>query len=64
MSTNDITGDALTTKVATEAYRDGWDRIFGEKKRCQCVVWSPGCCGASTKCEKENGCEIESKTSG
>lgn len=28
---NDITGDKLTTKPASEAYRDNWDRIFGEK---------------------------------
>jgi len=29
---NDITGDALKTKGATDAYRDGWDRIFGKPK--------------------------------
>lgn len=28
---NDITGDSLTSKNATEAYKDGWDRIFGAK---------------------------------
>ena len=28
---NDITGDKLVTKTATDAYRDGWDAIFGEK---------------------------------
>lgn len=26
---NDITGDSLTTKAASNSYRDGWDRIFG-----------------------------------
>ena len=32
MSTrNDITGDALISKSATQSYRDGWDRIFGKK---------------------------------
>ncbi len=31
MSTNDVTGDKLITKQATDAYRDGWDRIFGKK---------------------------------
>jgi hypothetical protein len=31
MSRNDITGDALVSKSATESYRDGWDRIFGKK---------------------------------
>lgn len=25
---NDITGDAIATKQPTDAYRDGWDRIF------------------------------------
>ena len=28
MSTNDITGDALRTRPATDAYRDGYDAIF------------------------------------
>ena len=29
---NDITGDALVSKTPTDAYRDGWDAIFGKKK--------------------------------
>lgn len=29
---NDITGDALVTKPSSDAYRDGWDRIFGKKE--------------------------------
>jgi len=28
---NDITGDRLATKEATDAYREGYDRIFGKK---------------------------------
>jgi hypothetical protein len=32
MSRNDITGDSLVSKTANQAYRDGWDRIFGKKK--------------------------------
>lgn len=28
---NDITGDPLVSKSPTEAYRDGWDLIFGKK---------------------------------
>ena len=28
MSKNDITGDSLRTKAASEAYRDGFDTIF------------------------------------
>lgn len=31
-ATNDVTGDALVTKKTNDAYRDGWDRIFGKKK--------------------------------
>lgn len=30
-SRNDITGDAIKTDVSSEAYRDGWARIFSKK---------------------------------
>lgn len=30
---NDITGDPLVTKPATEKYRDGWDAIFGKNQK-------------------------------
>lgn len=30
---NDITGDSLTTKSATEAFRNGWERIFGKNEQ-------------------------------
>lgn len=30
-SRNDITGDSLTSKPSNDAFRDGWDRIFGKK---------------------------------
>lgn len=30
-SRNDITGDPLMSKSPTNSYRDGWDRIFGNK---------------------------------
>lgn len=33
MGKNDITGDNLTSKSPSKAYDDGWDRIFGKKKR-------------------------------
>lgn len=33
MSKNDITGDSLTSKSPSKAYDDGWDRIFGKKKK-------------------------------
>lgn len=29
---NDITGDKLATKPASDAYRDNWERIFGARK--------------------------------
>lgn len=28
---NDITGDVIQTSVATDSYRNGWDRIFAKK---------------------------------
>jgi len=31
-SFNDITGQQMKTKAATDQYRDGWDKIFGKKK--------------------------------
>ena len=31
-SYNDITGDAIKTGGASNAYRDGWERIFGKNK--------------------------------
>ena len=43
MSKNDITGDDLKSKAATEAYREGHDRIFqkwctfcGKGSTCTC----------------------------
>lgn len=32
MSINDITGDALKTRVTSDAYRDNYDKIFGRKR--------------------------------
>jgi len=31
MRRNDITGDSLTTKAATDKFREGHDRIWGKK---------------------------------
>jgi len=28
---NDITGDSIATRKSTDAYRDGWDKIFSKK---------------------------------
>jgi hypothetical protein len=30
---NEITGDTLITKSSNKKYDDGWERIFGKKKR-------------------------------
>ena len=30
---NDITGDAIQTRLSSEAYRNNYDLIFGTKKR-------------------------------
>jgi hypothetical protein len=30
---NNITGDNLISKVNTKSYDDGWERIFGKKKK-------------------------------
>lgn len=32
-ATNPITGDLIKTKGSNDAYRDGWERIFGDKKK-------------------------------
>lgn len=36
-SHNDITGDALVSRLANENYRNNYDRIFGKKKEKQNV---------------------------
>ena len=33
MSTNDITGDAIRTKIASDEFKTNYDRIFGQKVR-------------------------------
>jgi hypothetical protein len=30
---NDVTGQELVTKAATNLYREGYDRIFGKKEK-------------------------------
>ena len=30
---NDITGDSIKSKTSTKAYADGWEKIFGKKKK-------------------------------
>ena len=32
-SRNEHTGDAIQTRDITDAYRDGYDRVFGNKKK-------------------------------
>lgn len=30
---NDVTGDTIATKVSSDAYREGWDRIFSTRQK-------------------------------
>lgn len=30
---NDITGDSIRSRHSSQAYSDGWDRIFGKTKK-------------------------------
>lgn len=32
---NDVTGDSIRSKGYSKAYADGWERIFGKKKKKQ-----------------------------
>lgn len=41
MSRNNITGDALISKAATDKFRDGWDAIWKKQPPYSCVF-----CGA------------------
>lgn len=47
-SRNDVTGDSLISKGPTDAYRDGWDRIFGKKKDMDtCNIFTGFCLAVS-----------------
>jgi hypothetical protein len=35
---NDITGNALRSKPPSDKYAEGWERIFGEKKKREKVL--------------------------
>lgn len=48
MSKNDITGDSLRSRVATEAYRNAFDHVFKKQTR-SIYVWGDG-----TWCEMED----------
>lgn len=52
MSHNPITGDKLVTKKTSDAYRDGYDAIWGkkEKERSKCSC-------ETCKCAKDKGFE-------
>lgn len=30
---NDVTGDSIRSRLPSQSYSDGWDRIFGKKKK-------------------------------
>lgn len=49
MHYNDVTGNALVTKPASNQYRSGWDAIFGKKE----VVTTPTVAPDATQEEDE-----------
>jgi hypothetical protein len=49
-SKNDITGDSLTSRTATQQYRDNYDRIFGNRK-----IKNSGVFGVFTPNVEEDG---------
>ena len=55
---NDITGDFLITGAASDAYRDGWERIFGNKKKIE-VVANPVLAAEDLACADEAAQVIE-----
>lgn len=38
MHYNDVTGNALVTKPASNQYRSGWDAIFGKKEAVEVIA--------------------------
>ena len=46
-ATNDITGDAIKTKASGQAYRDGYDRIFGKPKDMATIKGQYECIGSA-----------------
>lgn len=38
MSHNDITGDRIATRSATDKFREGWDGIFKPARVCKCSM--------------------------
>lgn len=38
---NDVTGDSLKSKAPNSKYDEGWERIFGNKKRAEEEVSHP-----------------------
>lgn len=39
MSRNDITGDRIATRLATNKFREGWDGIFSKQRECNACKW-------------------------
>lgn len=37
MGRNDVTGDSLISRASTDAFRDGWDRIFQKRPPFKCI---------------------------
>ena len=53
MGKNDITGDNLTSKAPNKAYDNGWDRIFGKKKKDEPVEERANWYGEADKLDSE-----------
>jgi hypothetical protein len=37
-TTNDITGDSISSKVNSQAYMDNWENIFGKNKKKEEII--------------------------
>lgn len=61
MSRNDITGDKIATKPASDAFREGFDRIFGKPAACKrCPIktaYGPALCWECM--QKDEACPCE-----
>lgn len=65
-SKNDITGDNLATKPATDAYRDNWERIFGARKLTNIPINVVHKLGGNAPLQEKEGLreKLRSETSG
>lgn len=55
-TTNDVTGDRITTKNVSQDYRDNYDKIFGKKKQ------EVFCAEEAEVCQNCGGCKCGDQT--